>query len=347
MTRDRTALVLGATGGFGGAMARRLAAGGWTVRALHRDPERGRARLRKAGLDAGPAIDWRSGDAMRAADVAAAADGAGLIVHAVNPPGYRNWPALVLPMLANSIAAARAGGARLLLPGTVYNYGPDSLPEPDEDAPQHPVTRKGRIRAEMERRLQAASADGAMSSLILRSGDHFGPGAGGSWLSQAMVRPGRPLRSVAYPGRPGIGHQWAYLPDVAETAMRLLDLPQRLPAFARFHMHGHWDEDGTQMVTAIRRAAAVPALRIRGLPWGLVALARPVVPLARELHEIRYLWEQPVRLGNTRLLCTLGAEPRTALDTAVATTLRGLGCLPPRRIAEGRRAGPALTVPAG
>lgn len=343
MTGSRTALILGATGGFGGAVARRLAAGGWTVRAMHRDPARG---MDAAGPD-GRACDWRQGDAMCAADVARAADGAALIVHAVNPPRYRNWPRLVLPMLDNGIAAARANGARLLLPGTVYNYGPDTLPEPHEDAPQNPVTRKGRIRAEMERRLQQASADGAMTTLILRSGDYFGPSAAGSWFSQAMVRPGRALRTVTYPGRPGIGHQWAFLPDVAETAARLLDLPAPLPGFARFHMHGHWDADGTGMIAAIRRAAGLRALTVRRLPWGLVSLARPVMPLARELHEIRYLWEQPVRLDNARLLCTLGSEPHTPLDQAVAATLHALGCLPSAAAGSSRSAAAVqVTVPA-
>ncbi|HEU5129845.1 MAG TPA: NmrA family NAD(P)-binding protein, partial [Glycomyces sp.] len=45
MTRqDRTILVTGATGKQGGATARRLLAGGWTVRALVRDPQAAAAR---------------------------------------------------------------------------------------------------------------------------------------------------------------------------------------------------------------------------------------------------------------------------------------------------------------
>lgn len=34
-----------------------------------------------------------------------AASGVAVIVHAVNPPGYRNWAKLVLPMLDNTMAA--------------------------------------------------------------------------------------------------------------------------------------------------------------------------------------------------------------------------------------------------
>ena len=29
-------------------------------------------------------------------------------------------------MIENTVAAARASGTRILLPGTIYNYGPDA-----------------------------------------------------------------------------------------------------------------------------------------------------------------------------------------------------------------------------
>ena len=93
----KTALILGANGGVGGETARALIAHGWQVRALTRTPRA-----------AQPGITWLAGDAMDAAAVLDAAHGVDAIVHAVNPPGYRNWSRLVLPMLDNSIAAAQA-----------------------------------------------------------------------------------------------------------------------------------------------------------------------------------------------------------------------------------------------
>src|SRR4051812_27065476 len=164
---NRIALVIGVTGGIGGETARALLQGGWTVRALHRDPERA---LRDApDLSA---IEWQLGDAMNAAEVAAAAAGVSVVIHAANPPGYKNWKGLVLPMLENSIAAARAAGARLVLPGTVYNFGPDARSLVDESEPQQPVTRKGKIRVAMEERLRQAASD-ASPVLIVRAGDFF------------------------------------------------------------------------------------------------------------------------------------------------------------------------------
>src|ERR1700688_3615797 len=100
---NRTALIIGATGSFGAHALCALVRRGWTVRALARDPAKAR---QKAG-DRMP-IEWIQGDAMNAADVAMAAAGVSLIVHAANPPRYKNWRGLALPMLRATIAAAKA-----------------------------------------------------------------------------------------------------------------------------------------------------------------------------------------------------------------------------------------------
>jgi nucleoside-diphosphate-sugar epimerase len=321
---SKTVLVLGASGGVGGEVARQLRDSGWTVKALQRGLER--PQLQRDG------ITWLRGDAMNAADVLTAAQGCGVIVHAVNPPGYKRWAELVLPMLDNTVAAAKAVGATIVLPGTVYNFGPDALARPliDEDAPQRPVTRKGAIRVEMERRLHQASLEGARV-LILRAGDFFGPRAGQSWFSQGMVKPGQPVRSVALPSAPGVGHQWAYLPDVARAIVALLARRTALPAFARFHFEGHWDQDGKQLGQAVQRVVVhrggLAAPKLAALPWWLMKLASPFVPTLREMQEMRYLWRQPVRMSGERLAAFLGEVPHTPLDEAVAATLEGLGCL--------------------
>ncbi|RZL89639.1 MAG: NAD-dependent epimerase/dehydratase family protein [Variovorax sp.] len=330
------ALVLGATGGIGGETAAALLRRGWKVRALARDPAKAAGQW-PVGV-ARP--EWIAGDAMDAASVVAAARGVSLIVHAVNPPGYRNWKTLVLPMIDSTIQAAEASGARIVLPGTVYNYGPDAFPDLVESSPQRPLTRKGSIRAQMEQRLRQA-ADRGVRTLIVRAGDFFGPRAGNNWFSQGLVKAGQPLSSISDPGLPGVSHQWAYLPDVAETIVQLVEREDSLARFDSFHMGGHWDADGNRMQAAIREASGRPDLPVRRFPWWLVTLASPFVPVFRELREMRYLWQQPVRLCNARLLSVLGHEPHTPLAVAVATTLAGLDCLPrvPDAIASSRKRG--------
>ncbi len=286
----KTALVIGASGGVGGAVAAVLLKRGWRVKALNRKPTE--AAKQRADLQ----VEWVAGDAMRPADVVAAAQATDLIFHGANPPGYQNWPGTVVHMLDATIAAARASGARILFPGTIYNYGPDAFPILREDSPQQPRTRKGKLRVTMEKHLEDAAKDG-VRSVIVRIGDFFGPDAANNWLSQGMVTPGKPVTRVLYPGSLKIGHAWGYLPDVAETMMRVIEAEDRLGAFDRFHMRGHWFAQGGELVEAIRRAVGkrVPVWR---MPWLAVGAVSPFVPLFREMFEMRYLWKEPLQLDN-------------------------------------------------
>ena len=320
MANNNRVLVLGATGGIGGEVARQLRDAGWNVRALRRGGSKAEEH------DDG--ITWISGDAMNRTDVMKAAMGCAVIVHAVNPPGYRRWTELVLPMLDNTVAAATEQGATIVLPGTVYNYGPDAFPMLREDSPQQPRTHKGAIRVELERRLRCATTHGCRV-IIVRAGDFFGPKLGNSWFSQGLVKPQRAVVTVNLPGAKGVGHQWSYLPDVARTMVELLERRDSLEPFAVFHMAGHWDADGMQMAKAIcnavvRRGGAQP--KLRAFPWWLIALASPFITTFRELREMRYLWTEQVRMSNDRLMAVLGHEPHTPLDDAVDATLDGMGC---------------------
>lgn len=313
--KQKTVLVVGANGGIGGETCSALLRHGWTVRALARRP--GSARQ---------GVEWFQGDAMVAEDVARAAAGVDAIVHAVNPPGYRDWDRLVLPMLENTLAAAKAAGARVVLPGTIYNYGFDAFPVLTEDAAQHPVSRKGELRVAMEQRLAQAAREGT-PVLILRCGDFIGPrNTGNSWFSQGLVKAGKPVRAVSYPGPPALGHAWAYLPDVAETLARLLDRQDELEPFAAFHFGGYW-LDGYQMVDAVREATGNGAVRMARFPWWQVALAVPFVETLRELWRMRYLWRSEARLEDAKLRRFLGEVPGTPVVEGVRCALVGAGCL--------------------
>jgi nucleoside-diphosphate-sugar epimerase len=317
----RIALVIGATGSFGGHAAAALLKHGWTIRALARDPTAARAK-------AGPRmpIEWMKGDAMNGDDVMAAAAGARVIVHAANPPGYRNWRGLAVPMLAATIAAAKAHAARIVFPGNVYNFARDAGPRIAEDAPQAPVTRKGRIRVEMEEALRAAAGHGARV-LIVRAGDYFGPAAPNSGMGWLTTRRGGRVRSIYAPGPVEVGHAWAYLPDLAETTARLLDREADLMDFEVFHFAGHWLARGDELAGAIRRAAGRPDLPIRPFPYPLIWALSPFVEMFRELLEMRYLWRRPIGLDGGKLEAFLGGAPATPLDVAMRTTLADMGAL--------------------
>lgn len=334
---EKTALIIGITGGFGGSVALALHNNGWRIRALSRNPEQASNNFSQFSP-----VEWVPGDAMAEADVLNAAKGTTLIVHGANPPGYKNWRGLAIPMLENAISAAIENRSRLVFPGNVYNFGPDAFPSINEKSPQHPLTKKGKIRVEMERMLKAAAGKGARI-LIVRAGDFFGPSAAGSWFSNALVKPGKMVGQVVYPGKPEVGHAWAYLPDLGRTVVELCAREKDLSAFEVFHFAGHYLENSQDMTNAIVRAAGKKEIPIKPFPWMLLTLLSPFVRLFRELLEMKYLWDEPVRLDNKKLEGFLGREPNTPLDQAVATTLMGLGCLTDEsENTKGEMGGPGL-----
>jgi nucleoside-diphosphate-sugar epimerase len=161
-------------------------------------------------------------------------------------------------------------------------------------------------------------------TLIVRAGDFFGPRTGNSWFAQGLIKPGKSVRSILYPGRPDAGHAWAYLPDVAATIAQLLNREAELADFDVFHFGGHWFEPGIEIAHAIQRVVGDPHPAIRRFPWVLAFAASPLVTVFREMLEPCYLWQRPVRLDNTKLIRFLGAEPHTPIDAAVRATLVGL-----------------------
>ena len=311
----KKALIIGASGGIGGEAASALARHGWKVIGL--------SRVERPAKDG---IDWRVGDAMSAEDLHRAAQGVDVVFYGANPPRYRNWNKVCLPMIRNAIAAAEAAGARLVFPGTVYNFDPDEGEVVAETARQNPKTRKGAIRVAMEAELEAFAKRGGRV-LIVRAGDFFGGGSDSSWFQGGLVKPGQPVDAITYPGDPSLGHDWAYLPDLAETVARLLDREDRLGAFGRFHFQGH-RLTGGEMAAAVRRASGNPAVKLKRFPWWMMVLASPFVGFCREVLEMRYLWKKPLRLDNRKLAAFLGEEPHTPIDEAMRRTLVRVGCLP-------------------
>jgi len=315
-------LVIGATGSSGCEIAAAFLRHGWRVRALHRDPETGR----KAAGDLDRA-EWVKGDAMVAADVIAAARGARIIVHAGNPPGYAGWARLLPQMMEAVIAAARATGARILFPGNVYNFGPDAWPLLTETSPQHPVTRKGKIRVALETRLAEVARSEGVRSLVVRAGDFFGSRAGSSWLTEGLVAKDTPLKSGNLAGPAVALHDWAYLPDLAETMVQLAKREAELEPFAVFHHRGHVLTNG-ELADAVERLAGHRLARGK-VPWAVINLASPFVEMFKEMAEMRYLWNKDIVMDNSRLVTFLGREPHTPIDAALRRTLEGQGCLKP------------------
>ncbi|HVZ95157.1 MAG TPA: NAD-dependent epimerase/dehydratase family protein [Phycisphaerales bacterium] len=318
-------LILGATGAFGGALAFEFLNTDRRVRLLVRENKRAIARF-------GPysRADYVRGDVTNAALVSEAAAGCSVIVHAVNCP-YTQWDPFMRTATENVIAAARENGATILFPGNVYPLGPPptwkakgKIPPPNpplrEDAPAKPVTKKGRFRAELEEAMKTATADGRCRVINLRAGDYFGPTARNA-LTDAIFGSAARGKAPRHFGRADVPHQWVYLPDLAYAATKLLELSTRFAPYQVVNFAGHTAETQREFLDLVREHGGASG-KPRCTSWSMVRLASLVNPMAKEMLELRYLFDEALLLDDSFLRRIVPGFHATPIGEAITATIQ-------------------------
>lgn len=279
----KTVLILGPSGKIGTHSARAFAADGWKVRKYD-----------------------------RATDMTQAAMGVDVIVNGLNPPAYKNWEVNIPKITHDVIKAAKASGATVIIPGNVYNFG-DNAGIWDENTPQKTHTKKGNIRIEMER----AYRDSGVQTIVLRAGNFIDPDQNEDVFSVVMLR-SIAKGKITAAGRTNIPQAYCYLPDWARAAVALANKRADLARFEDVPFAGHTftlDELKETLETTLG------PLKYEGFPWWFMTLASPFWGLAKELQEMRYLWDLGHQLSGKKLAELLPDFEATPVATVMKAGL--------------------------
>jgi nucleoside-diphosphate-sugar epimerase len=323
MTEARTVLILGAGGRFGFAVAGAFARAGWRVLGQVR-PGRKVPVCRD--------VEWLACDLNDHAGLLAAAAGASVVVHALNPPYLVSaWRTQAPVVMTLALRLAQDLGATLMFPGNVYNFGEAMPAVLHEDTPQASELELGRIRIGLERQMIEAVKQSrtGLTGVVVRAGNFFGSGSG-TFLDQlgaAHLVQGR----STWIGPREVSTPWAYLPDLARSFVMLAQQRQGLKPFEVFHFEGHqlttaqWLDALTDVAWEQGWLAPQGRLKVRLLPRWMLALAGLFTPTLRTVAQTSYLFRTPHRLDGQKLRNHLGEEPRTPFDVALRRSLRDMG----------------------
>lgn len=281
-------LVAGASGLFGGQVARAFEAAGWQVRKYQ-----------------------------RGSDMAAAAMGADVIVNGLNPPMYHNWAVEIPRITVQVLAAAQVSGATLIVPGNVYPYGMQPGPW-GPDTPHLPASRKGVIRARMEADYRASG----QRAIILRGGDFLDEAAKTTAMNMVALKDAAKGK-IALMGGADVPRAYAYLPDMARAAVELAELRSGFPVFADMPFAGLTFSMADLKAEIERQTGR--KMRFTAFPWWFMALVAPFWELAREMKEMRYLSDLPHWLDDAPLRAILPEFRPTAFAKVVAAHIAAMG----------------------
>jgi nucleoside-diphosphate-sugar epimerase len=300
-------------GPVGSTTAEALVARGHQVRVLSR-----------SGGRSTDTVEHRQVDATDADALASAARGAAALYNAVNP-AYHRWATDWPPVAAALLAAAERTGAVLVTMSNLYGYGRPSGPM-TTDTPLAATDVKGRVRIRMWTDALAAHEAGRVRVTEARAADFVGPQvpAAHSHLARQLpaLRAGRRAWVIGDPDAP---RSWAYLPDVAAT-LATLGTDERALGRA-WHVPSAAPRSQRQALADLAGAMSspghpVPPIRVSSVPWPVLRTVGLVVPMMREVVDVRHQFDQEFVIDASATTAAFGltATPWEEIVRATAGT---------------------------
>ncbi|MFJ1598645.1 NAD-dependent epimerase/dehydratase family protein [Streptomyces sp. NPDC088261] len=211
----RTAHTVLGAGAAGTALAAELARRGHAVRLVDRS-------------GTGPApdgVERLAADASTPEGALAAVAGADVVHHCLNVAYHLQVE--VMPRIQRAVlAAVETTGARLVVLDTLYPYGETHGEVMTEETPWRATSRKGRMRAELDRIYLEAHREGRARVVLGRSADFVGPGVLNSTLGGAVFPAALTGGEVPGIGDIDLPHSYTNIEDVAAGLATLGEHPE-------------------------------------------------------------------------------------------------------------------------
>jgi nucleoside-diphosphate-sugar epimerase len=192
-------------------------------------------------------------------------------------PPYQNWDPLFLPFQEHIVSGVMAAGTRLVVTENLYMYG-QVKGSMHEKLPYAAQTKKGRVRAEMSRKLLQLHQEGKLQVTMGRGSDFFWPGvhnsSAGTRIFKLIVK-GKGCTVVRNPDKK---HTYTYIDDFGKALVVLSDHED---AFGQaWHVPNAETVTTREFINLAYRLAGYPA-GIRSMGKGMLRLGGLFIPEAR------------------------------------------------------------------
>ncbi len=305
--------ILGSGGAIGNELARALRAYTDQVRLVSRKPRK-----------VNPDDEIMAADLLHLESARQAVKGSDVVYLTVGM-AYRanvwetDWPQLMW----NVIRACKEFRARLVFFDNVYMYDPDYLANMTEETPVNPCSKKGKVRTEIQNMIMSEIQKGALTALIARSADFYGPGSyATSILSEMVIKPLRAGKKAMWMGPLNKKHSFTFVPDAAKATALLGNSSDswnqlwHLPTAANPYTGKEWIEMVARELGRKPTGFSIPR-------W-MVRISGIVVPLMRELEEMMYQYDRDYVFSSRKFESHFGIYP-TPYAEGIRETVLGPG----------------------
>jgi nucleoside-diphosphate-sugar epimerase len=239
------------------------------------------------------------------------------VVYQCAQPAYHRWSEEFPALQTSILEGAAVNKARLVIADNLYMYGDPHGQAINENTPENPQTKKGRVRKAMADAALDAHRTGKLQVALSRPSHYFGPGY--QIMGEMVFKKALKGLKMQFLGRLDQPHSFSYLPD-AGRAMAILGTSEQ--GWGQV-----WISPVQPALTQLEFAqqiwqAAGQAGRPKTQPLNrfMTQLAGLFVPAIREAVEMLYEFEKPYVVDSTRFERTFGVRATTT-DEAIRRTL--------------------------
>ena len=220
-----------------------------------------------------------------------------------------NWPIFV----QNVIDACIANNCKLVFFDNIYMYDPDYLDGMTEETPINPVSKKGKIRAEISDLIMRKVEEGTLTALIARSADFYGPNIlTTSMLTEAVFKPLNAGKKANWMSSVKFKHSFTYTPDAAKATAILGNSDKaynqvwHLPTADNPMTGKEWIE------TIAKEMGAKPGYQVATRI--IVKIMGLFVPVMREMPEMMYQYDRDYVFNSDKFRDQYGMLPTPYIE---------------------------------
>jgi nucleoside-diphosphate-sugar epimerase len=227
----------------------------------------------------------------------------------------QQWP----PLMQNVVDACIATGTKLIFVDNIYMLSDNSIPHMKEDSPMNPSSKKGKIRADVDRIILKGIESGKLHAIIARSADFYGyMSPNKSLLLDLVISRMAKGKAPQWMYTVDQKHSFTYIPDIAQA---LYLMSSRSDAFNHI-----WNLPTAKPVT-VRELTDITNRHLgtdkkpQILTEFFMSILRLFVPPLKEMKELKYQIVQDYWLDSTAFENFFNYKP-TSYDEGIGHIIR-------------------------
>jgi nucleoside-diphosphate-sugar epimerase len=231
------------------------------------------------------------------------------------------WQKMWVPLIQNVIASCQKFNSKLVFFDNVYAIGGDNVKHITEESPISPTSKKGEVRAEVDKLILNAIEANKLKAIIARAPDFFSEFKERSLLMNLVYDNLAKGKKAQWFCNAKVIHTTGYAPDLAKGTAMLGNTPEaynqvwNLPTDPQKITGEQWIDLFAQEMNTSNKYQVLPA-------WGMKALGL-FVPILKEMYEMRYQYDRDYYFDSSKFNKTFKFQP-TDNRTAVKQTIEKL-----------------------